>query len=201
MLAVPLGLLAARRLQLRWGATAAEAADPLPGDDLLPGTDLVATRAISIAAPPEAVWPWLAQLGQGRGGFYSYDRLENLAGCEVHSVDHIVEAWQGLAVGDDVHLHPAVALRVVRVEAPHALVLAGGAPAGQPDGAPYDFTWAFVVQPTSPGRSRLVVRERYAYRAPWTALVVEPLALVSFVMTQRMLRGVRDRATVAPTSR
>jgi hypothetical protein len=63
---------------LRWGATADEAHARLPGDELLSHADLVATRAIAIDAPPERVWPWVVQIGQGRGGFYSYDMLENL---------------------------------------------------------------------------------------------------------------------------
>jgi hypothetical protein len=70
--------VALRRTQLRWGATPEEVAAPLPGDEILPDADLVATRATDVDAPPERVWPWLAQLGQGRGGFYTYGALENL---------------------------------------------------------------------------------------------------------------------------
>src|SRR6266511_5232410 len=70
-------LLVVRRWQLRWGATDEERDDTLAGDDLIPNRDLTATRAITVHAPAERVWPWIAQLGQGRGGFYSYDALEN----------------------------------------------------------------------------------------------------------------------------
>jgi hypothetical protein len=70
---------------LRWGATTQEAEAPLPGDDLIPRGDLAATRAITVHAAPDQVWPWIAQLGQGRGGFYSYDVLENLVGCNIHA--------------------------------------------------------------------------------------------------------------------
>lgn len=73
------GLLLARRWQLRWGATAQELAEPLPGDELITGPDLAATRAPTVRAAADRVWPWIAQLGQARGGFYSYDFLENLA--------------------------------------------------------------------------------------------------------------------------
>ena len=69
-----------RPWQLHWGAAGEEIDTVLPGDDLIPGPDLVTTRGITIGVPPGQVWPWLAQLGQGRGGFYSYDLLENLAG-------------------------------------------------------------------------------------------------------------------------
>jgi hypothetical protein len=195
--ALGLYLVAGRRQQLRWGATAAEVDAALPGDVLLPAPALVATRAITIRAGAGEVWPWLAQLGQARGGFYSYDWLENLAGCQIRSAERIVDEWQHVEVGDELRLHPQVPLRVAVVEPPHALVVQGGpAEAAQPpaDGAPYDFTWAFVLVEVGPGTTRLVVRERYRYRARWVPLLVEPLALVSFVMSERMLRGIRDRA-------
>jgi hypothetical protein len=184
---------------LRWGATAAEVDSALPGDELLPHADLVATRAVSIDAPPERVWPWVAQMGQGRGGLYSYDWLENLAGCDITSADVVVEAWQDIAVGDAFRLHPDVALQVVRVDVPHALVVQGADASGEADpasgaSAPYDFTWAFVLIDAGDAGTRFVVRERYRYLARWTPLMVEPLSIVSFVMTQKMLRGIRQRA-------
>jgi len=79
-----------RRDMLDWGATAEEAARSLPGDELLPDADLVATRAISIAAPPEAVWPWLVQIGTRRAGAYSYELLDRLMGLDMHSSWRIV---------------------------------------------------------------------------------------------------------------
>lgn len=182
--------MTARYLMLNWGATTGETREPLPGDAVLTEADLVATRSITIQAPPEEVWPWIAQLGQGRGGFYSYDWLENLLGCDVRSAENIVEQWQRPSIGDEVRLHPKVALKVVEVRPGHALVLHAAAPPV----APYDFTWAFVVRPHPHRATRLIVRERYSYRAAWSALVCEPLAVGSYVMTQRMLRGLRDRA-------
>ncbi len=198
-----LGLYAGvlRQRQLCWGATSGEVGAPLPGDELIADADVTATRAITIAASCEQVWPWLAQLGQGRGGFYSYDRLENLAGCEIHSADRIVPEWQDVAVGDEFRLHPELVLRVERVEAPRALVVAGIAPSGNGAEAaptPYDFTWAFVLEEAGPGSARLVVRERYGYRTKWAVALVEPVSLVSFVMTQRMMRGIRERAVQNP---
>ena len=93
------GILVARRWQLRWGATVEESGEILPGDDLISDPDLAATRAITVGAAAGQVWPWIAQLGQGRGGFYSYDFLENLAGCDIHSADQIVPGWQDVGVG------------------------------------------------------------------------------------------------------
>ena len=86
--------IVARPRQLGWGATEGELVDPLAGDDLIANADLGATRAIAVRAPTEDVWPWIAQLGQGRGGFYSYDLVENLVGCDIHSADRIVPEWQ-----------------------------------------------------------------------------------------------------------
>ena len=95
---------------LRWGATDQEVGDSLPGDDLVPNADMIATRAITIRAAADQVWPWIAQLGQGRGGFYSYDRLENLVGCNIHSSNRILLEWQDIKVGDEIRLAPQVGL-------------------------------------------------------------------------------------------
>ena len=194
-----------RHRYLRWGATFEEVGMALPGDDLVPRADLVATRAITIRATAEAVWPWVAQLGQGRGGFYSYDALENLVGCDIHSADVVVPGWQDVEAGDEVKLHPQLALAVALVDRGRTLVLRGGVPLGgapkrgAPAQPPYDFTWAFaVLDEPGPGATRLVVRERYGYLRPWASLVVEPVELISFVMTERMLRGIRDRAERPP---
>jgi len=181
-----------RPWQLHWGATAAEVEVPLPGDDLLPHPDVVATRAITVQASPGQVWPWIVQLGQGRGGFYSYDWLENLVGCRIHSAGRIVPEWQNLRVGDEVRLAPEVGLEVAQLAPAGALVLRGGVPIGSTP-PPYDFTWAFVLQATNPEVTRLLVRERWQYTRAWTWLMVEPMEAISFVMHQRMLRGIRDR--------
>jgi hypothetical protein len=183
----------ARPRQLRWGATNQESDSSLPGDDLIANPDLTATRAITVHVAAEQVWPWIAQLGQGRGGFYSYDALENLVGCDIHSADQIVPEWQAITVGDQVKLHPEVGLDVAVVEPGRALVLRGGVPMGAAP-PPYDFTWTFVLQEQPEGTTRLLVRERYAYTQRWAPLLVEPVAVVAFVMSQRMLRGIKDRA-------
>jgi hypothetical protein len=190
--AVAAYVMAGRRWQLRWGADSREATARLPGDDLVADPDLVATRAITIQARPVDVWPWIAQLGQNRGGFYSYDMLENLAGCQIHSSDQIVPAWQDVTVGDAVHLAPEVALSVAEVDPPRALVLSGGVPMGE-TAPPYDFSWSFVLDGQD-SATRLIVRERYAYTRAWAPLLVEPVAVISFLMSQKMLRSIRDRA-------
>ena len=181
-----------RARYLRWGATDEEANVVLPGDGFLRHADLTATRAITVAAPADRVWPWLAQLGQGRGGFYSYDFLENLVGCDIHSADRIVPAWQSPTLGSEVKLHPTGGLTVARVEPGRSLVLRGGVPMGRP--SPCDFAWAFVLVDQPGGATRLLARERYGYSRRWAALLVEPVELISFVMSRRMLLGIRARA-------
>jgi hypothetical protein len=181
MAAGALGLLAAaglyvlvlRRWHMNLGSRPEEAASVLPGDELIEDPDLQATHAISIRAPAAAVWPWLVQMGQGRGGFYSYDWLEQLFGCEIRNVDRIVPDLQRLAVGDPISLHvKAPALRVVGVEPHRAIVIAGG-PALQPD-MPRDaswyrlhsyrgYVWSVTLREEPDGVTRLIARIRVAW--------------------------------------
>jgi hypothetical protein len=191
-------LVMGRRWQLRWGTTTDEAEGTLAGDEILPRADLVATRAIRIRATADKVWPWIAQLGQGRGGFYSYDALENLIGCDIHSADRIVAKWQDIKVGDEIRLAPEVGLAVAAVDPERTLVLTSATRSGAAQ-QPYKVTWAFVIKEQPDATTRLLVRERYTYRRRWTPFVVEPLEAVDFLMTQRMLRGIRDRAERLPT--
>jgi hypothetical protein len=191
--AVAVGVALVRARCLRWGATDEELKVGLPGDELVGAADLTATRAVTVRAGADVVWPWIAQLGQGRGGFYSYDFLENLVGCDIHSAERVVSDWQSVVVGDAVHLHPQVGLIVAVVEPGRALVLRGGVPIGRTP-PPYDFTWAFVLRDQADGSARLVVRERYAYSRRWAWLLVEAVELISFVMSRRMLRGIAERA-------
>jgi hypothetical protein len=183
----------ARPHLLRWGATDQEFDEPLPGDELVAKADLTATRAITIRASADQVWPWIAQLGQGRGGFYSYDLLENLIGADIHSADRIVPELQGIDIGDEVLLGPEFGYEVALLERGRSLVLRGGFPM-ENVAPPYDATWAFVLRDEPDGTTRLLVRERYAYKRPWAPLIVEPTEALSFVMSQKMLRGIKDRA-------
>jgi hypothetical protein len=186
---------AVRGVSLRWGTSGDEATRSLPGDDILPIADLQATRAISIDAPRAEVWPWTAQIGQNRAGFYSYDWMENLVGIDIHSADRLMPELQIRGVGETVNLAPPVALEVAAFDEGDHLVLRGGVgPDGTSEGAPYDFTWAFTLVDDAGGGTRLVVRERYAYLTPWAAALVESVEFVSFLMSERMLRGIRDRA-------
>ena len=95
-----------QRWCLTWGARDDEVAAQLPGDELLPDAGLVTTRAVTIDAPPEAIWPWLVQMGSGRGGAYSYDWIENLLGLNMHSANEILPRYQHIAVGDELPMGP-----------------------------------------------------------------------------------------------
>lgn len=183
-----------RERLVRWGATDAEVHGKLPGDEFVLHADRTATRAITVHTSADAVWPWIAQIGQGRGGFYSYDDVENLLGLDIHSADRIVPEWQSPRVGTQVRLAAEVPLTVAVADPGRALVLRGTVAMG-PVPVPYDFTWAFVLH-TAPdgGSTRLVVRESYGYLRWWAPALVEPLTLVSFAMTRKMLRGIRNRA-------
>jgi hypothetical protein len=196
-----------RRRYLGWGATDEDQNRPLAGDELLPSVDQSATRAITVDTAAENVWPWIVQLGQGRGGFYSYDWLENfVAHIDIHNADEIVPEWQDVAVGSEVRLAPELPLQVAVVDPGRALVLRGAVPMG-PAAPPCDFTWAFVLLPQPERTTRLVVRERYQYSRRWAGLIVQPAQLVSCFMTPEMLRGIKTRAErtlavgdAAPTS-
>src|SRR3954447_6022450 len=140
-----------RPLMLHWGATCADLRKPLPGDEIVPGHTVQSTRAVTIEAPVDAVWPWLAQIGQDRAGFYSYEALENLAGCEMRNADAIHPEWQWRARGETVFLHRLYGLRVERFEPGRTIVLEG---------------WgAFVLEALGPDRTRLIARSR-ASRGP-----------------------------------
>src|SRR5689334_8185545 len=89
-----------------WGATNEEVQRALPGDDIVQRPRYLMMHAITIQAPPAEIWPWLVQMGQGRGGLYSYDWLENAIGCDIHSTDRIIPEYQHLELGDTIRLTP-----------------------------------------------------------------------------------------------
>jgi hypothetical protein len=176
---------------LDWGSTSAERSARLPGDDALPEATYVTTRAVTIEAPPEAVWPWLVQMGQDRAGFYTHNWVERLLRSGIPDVHEVHAEWQHLAPGDLVRTNrdmrgKALGWPVLRVDPGRSLVLQSRS---LPDG-----TYAFVLEPTKDGRTRLLVRDRAAWRWyewPFAAFVYEPLHAY---METGLLEGIRDRA-------
>lgn len=180
-LAYSLGL---RRRIMTAGATPTEAAARLPGDELMSDPDRVATRAISIAAPPAAVWPWIVQIGpRPRGGAYTYDWVENLLGLDMHSADRILTEFQEPSLGERIGLGSnEMVVAVLEPERAFGWLSDDG-----------NWLWTFALEPTADG-TRLISRN--SYRLPTLAARVGmlPMEPGSLVMERRMLRGIRERA-------
>jgi len=199
-------LLIVRPWHMRWGATDEDVRKSLPGDDLVPHPTLESTRALTIRAPVKEVWRWLVQLGQDRGGFYSYDRLENLAGADIHNAERIVPQMQHLKVGDFVPMAPAEwgvptgGFTVVGIEPERAIVWRQGWPDDVETLSPSDAqergTWAFVLEKVDEGTTRLILRERSGHRPRMRDVVFHYLFMERqhFIMERRMLLGIKERA-------
>lgn len=185
VLVLILGYLGLRSLHLRWGATAEEVARAMPGDLARPGS----TRAITIDASPSAIWPWLAQWGQGRGGWYSYDWLENLFGFDIHSADRILPEYQQPQVGDPICMARGVCPNKVFIVEPEQFF---GWQSFADDGTP---AWTFVLglYPLNRTQTRLIIRESFSETAmPAAALLA--LEIPDSVMGLKALHTVKARA-------
>jgi len=202
----------------RWGVVPDEAIAPLPGDEVVPDAMTSETRGITIDAPPAAVWPWLVQMGYGRGGWYSYDAVD-MAG---HSTDRILPEHQGLKAGDLVPTHPGGGFVVRLIDPEKALVLFADTSLMQEQPAtdeaslnvratgavleraqPTDFaaSWAFVLEPLPGGRTRLLERVRARFGEtdqPWQRYTMPLMGFGVFVMVRRQLLGIKQRAEQQP---
>ena len=192
-----------RPWHLRWGVIDDEADRALPGDELVPHAQLYATHAVTINAPMDQIWPWLVQMGQGRGGFYSYEFIENALGADIHNTDRIVPELQDLKAGDRVPLaQGGFGIPVVVMDTPRTLVLHGDTrtdPDGMPGLRPGDFlnvVWGWHLEPIDDLTTRVIER----WLADWNPSVqnfffirafLEPGA---FVMSRKMLLGIKQRA-------
>lgn len=177
-----------RRRHLHWGATAEEVVGPMPGDGIVLGAQYHPTRAVTVGAPPEAVWPWLVQVGCLRAGWYADDLLDNLGRP---SATRIIPELQELQVGDWVPMGPGepnddTAFRVHSFEENRWLLWT------KPD-----CTWAWALRPEPDGRTRLVTRVRLHHdrsRPLYALLGVVLMELGDFAMMRRMLLGIKARA-------
>jgi hypothetical protein len=199
LLAVYFGV--ARPWFRRWGATDAEVRMSLPGDEIVPAARARETRAITIAAPAEQVWPWLTQIGQDRGGFYSYKRLEDLFGCEMPEVRALVPAMQHWKLGDKLWMYPpgkvgGIGFAVLEAYVPGRALAFAKRPMGTRATRPADGSWAFVVHPIDARSSRLLFRGRAVGElrpmvAAFNVAVFEP---VHFAMERRTMAGIKALA-------
>lgn len=179
---------------LNWGTYPEERFLIFLGDDIVPDSRLTSTRGVTIKAPTSAIWGWLAQIGQQRGGFYSYEWLENRLGCQITNANQVVPLWE-LQVNDLVQLGPEgyPAFKVVEVRPNQALILQGF---DINSGELQPVTWQFVLLPKPNGYVRLLVRFRMAVdhslldKLFWR-IVMEP---GQFFMEQKMLRSLKQRA-------
>jgi hypothetical protein len=181
---------------LSWGATSEDVDRAMPGDELLVDADLISTRAITIDAPPSDVWPWLVQMGSGKGGVYTYDWIENLFGLHMHSVDVVLPQFQDREVGDTEQLgSKGPIMRVEVLDPEQAMVLRSE------DG---NWVWSFGIYPSDDGQTRLASRNRIAdpgaslLRRAVTTFVMEPGSLI---MERKMLLGIKQRAEKLAISR
>jgi hypothetical protein len=172
-----------------WGATDAEVHRPMTGDGFVAHPNYRTTMATTVAAPPEDIWPWLVQMGYRRGGLYSYDWLDRLFGyLDRPSATRILPEYQHLEPGDEIPLGRGPAFPVKAVDPERTLVLGG-------ESDEFGWVWELALVPVDARRTRLISRN--TARVPPTfgarafMLLLRPAA---FIMTRRMLIGLRQRA-------
>ena len=193
-----------RRYYSRWGATEAEVKRTLPGDERLPRSLVTADAAITIEAKAADIWPWISQLGQERGGMYSYELLENLIGCKMRNTDHIDPAWE-MKVGDLMRMGPPgyPVDQVIALERGRWLLMAGAdpktglaAPLPQPVQTNYvNATWLLYLDERPDGTTRLISRNRldYAPRTFGLKLIWEVFTdPIGCVMSRKMLLTIKQ---------
>jgi hypothetical protein len=191
---------------LRWGATDEEVERALPGDELVATPKLEATHAITIDAPAAEVWPWLVQIGTGRGGWYSYDWIENLMGLDIQSAERILPEFQSLKQGEVVPMAPdGMGPEVALLEPNRLLTLYGDTREGRTaspvplDAAPDEFinvAWTFFLEDRPDGTTRLIERFKLDYNPSPKNSFFYGLFLEagSFIMERKMLLGIKERA-------
>lgn len=183
-----------RGVRSHWGLDVAEAERDYPGDELVPHPRWGWTHGVEVDAPVDRVWGWVAQVGADRAGFYSYQWLENLVGCDLHNANEIRPEWAH-RVGSALKLHPDMPGMPVAAYEPERYFIAAGAPDGSTEGA--RSSWGFYVEPLDGERTRVISRIRADYPDGLaTALQFGPYFTesVGFVMDRRMLLGIKERA-------
>jgi hypothetical protein len=178
-----------RRWMSRWGTSSSDLARTMAGDGLLPNPTYSGTTAVIVNAPPAHIWPWLVQIGYQRGGLYSYDWLDRLFGyLDRPSATRILPEFQHLAVGDRIPLGMGPSWPVAAIEPCRALVLDMRNMGG------FDWVWQFGLYPVDEKRTRLVSRSRVRPQTVWARLFTYVIEPAGFLMTRRMLLGIKQRA-------
>jgi hypothetical protein len=178
-----------RRWMGRWGTTPSDLSRVMAGDDLIGDPTYSGTMAVIVNARPDDIWPWLVQMGYQRGGLYSYDWLDRLFGfLDRPSATCILPEFQHLAVGDEIPLGRGPGWPVAVMEARRALVLDMRNMGG------IDWVWQSVLYPIDEKRTRLVSRCRVRSRTVWAWLLTSAIEPAGFIMTRRMLLGLKQRA-------
>ena len=178
-----------RRWMSRWGTTSPDVARVMAGDSLLADHTYSGTMTVVVNATPEDIWPWLLQMGFQRGGLYSYDWLDRLFGyLDRPSATRILPQFQHLAVGDTIPLGRGPSWPVAAIEPYHALVLDMRNMGG------IDWVWQFGLYAVDEHRTQLVSRSRVHARTVWARLLTYAIEPAGFLMTRRMLRGIKKRA-------
>jgi hypothetical protein len=178
-----------RRWMARWGATPSDLARVMAGDALVVDPTYSGTMAVTVEAAPEHIWPWLVQIGYQRGGLYSYDWLDRLFGyLDRPSATRVLPEFQGLAVGDRIPLGRGPSWPVAVLEPNRALVL------DMRNLGSIDWVWQFGLYPIDGQRTRLVSRSRVRARSVWARLATYAIEPSGFLMTRRMLLGLKQRA-------
>jgi len=198
----------ARTWYMDWGATHTERYRLYPGDQLSPNVLSVATRAVTIDAPKDQVWPWIVQIGEDRAGFYSYTWLENLFLADMHNAERINPQWQTRQVGDTVWLtsksrYHGTARTIVAIYEPgHVMVLVS-----PPDyetlsqrGPPINGCWTFILETEGLHSSRLIMRSRGRstgiFKRAFDYFIFDP---AHFIMERGMMLGIKRRAERGPS--
>jgi hypothetical protein len=185
-----------RRWMNRWGAAPSDLTRVMAGDGLLADWTYSGTMAVIVNAPPEQIWPWLVQIGYKRGGLYSYDWLDRLFGyLDRPSATRILPEFQNLAVGDKIPVGQGPSWPVAVVEPCRALVLDMRNMGG------FDWVWQFGLYPVDETRTRLVSRSRVRAQTVWARLFTYVIEPAGFLMTRRMLLGVKQRAEALQAAR
>ena len=178
-----------RRWMGRWGTTPSDLSRVMAGDGLISDPTYSGTMAVIVNARPGDIWPWLVQMGYQRGGLYSYDWLDRLFGfLDRPSATCILPEFQHLAVGDEIPLGRGPGWPVAVMEARRALVLDMRNMGG------IDWVWQFGLYPIDEKRTRFVSRSRVRSRTVWAWLLTSAIEPAGFIMTRRMLLGLKQRA-------